>query len=585
MFLLLSAGIITGGILFYRGQAQRTRQQQELILESIAQLKMDQIVNWRNERLDDGKMLAHSPVFATALAAWLAHPQAAETDRLLASLFGVDGARAYYNTLLLDKAGRVLMVTRPDRLAGVCDDTQRLLDAALQSGEVILSDFYRCNPDEFIHLDLIVPLQIQQGVQAEPIDGMILQILPTDFLYPLIQSWPVPSQTSETLLIRREGNQVVFLNELRYRTNTALVFKLPLADPQLPAAIAALGKEGTVEGHDYRGRQVLAVVRQVPDSPWALVAKTDTDEVFASLRTLAIAFIIAVILLIVLAGAGVGLIFSAQGRAFYQQLYRAEAARQEERGRLLDEVERKNKELESIIYVASHDLRSPLVNIQGFSQRLQKSSGELVRLLTQPDVPETLRLAAAPILEERIPTALHFIQASSAKMDGLINGLLRLSRVGRVVLSPAQLDMNGMFEAILATLAFQLEKASAAVDVESLPSCWGDGGQINQVFSNLLDNALKYRDPDRSLRIRVTGRVEGGKAVYTVADTGRGIPLDHQERIWEVFHRLDPQGSAPGEGLGLALVRRIVERHHGRIWVESAPGRGSAFFVELPTKP
>jgi signal transduction histidine kinase len=107
---------------------------------------------------------------------------------------------------------------------------------------------------------------------------------------------------------------------------------------------------------------------------------------------------------------------------------------------------------------------------------------------------------------------------------------------------------------------------------------------LSQVFSNLLDNALKYRDPLRPLRLQVTGRSEGDSSIYCVADNGKGIARENQEKIWELFGRLDPKGPVSGEGLGLNLVKRIIERHGGWIWVESSPGTGSSFFVALPCR-
>jgi PAS domain S-box-containing protein len=253
-----------------------------------------------------------------------------------------------------------------------------------------------------------------------------------------------------------------------------------------------------------------------------------------------------------------------------------------ERERLLREVEAKNQELQSIVYVASHDLRSPLVNVQGFSKRLEKACGELTELLNRPDTPSDLAQAASPILAERMPKALHFIHASVEKMDSLLGGLLRLSRVGRAALRPQRLDMNQMLVNILAAMSFQTQAVAATIVVDPLPDGWGDPTQINQVFSNLLDNALKYRAPDRALELHVSGRIEGRQAIYTVADTGLGIAPEYQDKIWELFHRLDPNGPVTGEGLGLTLVRRILDRHNGQAWVESTPGQGSQFFVSLP---
>ena len=254
-----------------------------------------------------------------------------------------------------------------------------------------------------------------------------------------------------------------------------------------------------------------------------------------------------------------------------------------ERERLLDELERKNEELESLVYVASHDLRSPLVNLQGFGQNLQNHFIQVSGFLQNAETLDDFRTNAQSLLKERIPKALHFIESSTMKMDSLISGLLRVSRAGRTVLQIEPVDMAHMLHDILDSMAFQIKKAGAWIKLEEpLTPCQGDQNQLNQVFSNLLDNALKYRDPNRPLTITISSKVESRMVIYVIADTGIGISAGDQKKIWELFRRLDVDESISGEGLGLTLARRIVERHGGKLWVESDPGVGSKFYVELP---
>jgi signal transduction histidine kinase len=247
------------------------------------------------------------------------------------------------------------------------------------------------------------------------------------------------------------------------------------------------------------------------------------------------------------------------------------------------ELATKNEEMESMIYTASHDLRSPLVNIQGFAQRLGKAMSDINVRLAQDDVPADVRSSLARVLDERVPAALGFIKSSSLKMDSLINGLLRLSRVGRAPLTIQALDMNAMLRDIIGTLTIQTQHANARIDVDvNLPPCLGDAAQINQVFTNLIDNAIKYRDPVRPMEIRISGRREGQRVRYAVSDTGLGIAAESQPKVWQLFHRLDPNGPVAGEGLGLTLVHRLLHRQRGRIDLTSTPGQGSCFTVDLP---
>lgn len=257
-------------------------------------------------------------------------------------------------------------------------------------------------------------------------------------------------------------------------------------------------------------------------------------------------------------------------------------ASEEQLRRLAAELAEKNKELEAIVYTVSHDLRSPLVNVQGFGQQLNRAC-ETIRAAANAAGPtgsihaETLRQP----LEVAIPQALKFINAGVTKMDTLLSGLLRYSRLGRVALSIRPLSVNGMFTEVVAAMKFQLDQAQADVRVEPLPTCLGDSVQTSQVFANLLDNAVKYRHQSRPLRVVVSGMLRDGQAIYAIADNGIGIAPEHQAKIFELFHRLDPD-FATGEGLGLTIAQLVLERQKGRIWVESRAGTGSTFFVSLP---
>lgn len=256
-------------------------------------------------------------------------------------------------------------------------------------------------------------------------------------------------------------------------------------------------------------------------------------------------------------------------------------ANEEKLKQLTEELEEKNKELETVVYIVSHDLRSPLVNVQGFSKQLVRACEKIQATISASANGTVPVEALKQPVETAIPQALRFITAGVSKMDALLTGFLRFSRLGRVTLTIVPLDMDAMVAEIVQTMRFQLDQAHARVQVGPLPRCMGDSTHTGQVFSNLLDNALKYRDPSRAPVIKITGRVENGQAIYSVEDNGIGIAPEHQHKVFDIFHRLNPT-AAPGEGLGLTIVQRILERQDGKIWIESKAGIGSTFHLMLP---
>jgi chemotaxis family two-component system sensor kinase Cph1 len=245
-------------------------------------------------------------------------------------------------------------------------------------------------------------------------------------------------------------------------------------------------------------------------------------------------------------------------------------------------LEEKNKELETVIYATSHDLRTPLINIQGFSQELERACKKIASLLNKVDVKSSVKEELSSIVKDDINESLHYIRGGIHKMDILLKGLLRLSRLGRVELEIKLLDMNKMMSDITRSMEYQIKEKNAKIEIGLLPSCRGDAGQINQTFSNLLDNALKYLDPARPGFITISCQAHEDHVVYCVKDNGIGIAPEHQDKIFEIFHRFNPR-DPEGEGLGLTIVQRIVQRHNGKIWLKSTPGKGSEFFVSLPT--
>jgi PAS domain S-box-containing protein len=255
---------------------------------------------------------------------------------------------------------------------------------------------------------------------------------------------------------------------------------------------------------------------------------------------------------------------------------------EQQREGLLKTLAAKNEELQSIVYVASHDLKSPLVNIQGFSGELAIACEQIETVLHGDKMPAEMQQKLVTVLDEDIPQCLSFISSSTTKMQSLLQGLLEVSRVGTAAFNTAAINMNEMMDMIVTGMQFQITSGDVDVTVDDLPDCLGDTRRVNQVFTNIVNNAVNYLDPNRKGVIHISGKSEDGYSIYCVEDNGIGIALAHQPKIFELFHRLNPEDSVKGDGLGLTIVRRIIDRLGGKIWIESEPGKGSRFFISLP---
>lgn len=255
-----------------------------------------------------------------------------------------------------------------------------------------------------------------------------------------------------------------------------------------------------------------------------------------------------------------------------------------------------NEEIQRFAYIVSHDLRSPLVNIMGFTSELEELRFELFRRiasLSRPSgaaepadhvEPAELDLTAPDRqLAADFSEALGFIKSSIGKMDRLISAILNLTREGRRKFRPERIETGELIEGIVQTVAHQAMQADATVEIDKLPAVVSDRLALEQIFSNLIDNALKYLRSGVPGRITVRGKLKLGFAVFEVNDNGRGIDEKDHQRIFDLFRRAGVQ-DRPGQGIGLAHVRALVRRLGGTMSVSSSLGVGSTFTITLPAR-
>lgn len=252
------------------------------------------------------------------------------------------------------------------------------------------------------------------------------------------------------------------------------------------------------------------------------------------------------------------------------------------------ELNQKNDENEMFVYSVSHDLRSPLVNLQGFGKELALAMGEMKALLVESEVPAGIRERGLAILEHGMAEPIRFIQTAVTRLSAIIDALLRLSRAGRVEYQRSLVDVQPIVQRVVdATRSTSSEKGAQITLDPGLPQVWADPTAVEQIFANLISNALNYLDARRPGLIHVSaepGEPDSGTVIFRVRDNGLGIPKAYLGKIFSIFQRVHGN-IAPGEGIGLALVRRMAERHGGKIWVESVENEGSSFFVLLPSEP
>ncbi len=248
------------------------------------------------------------------------------------------------------------------------------------------------------------------------------------------------------------------------------------------------------------------------------------------------------------------------------------------------DLQRANDEIQRFAYIVSHDLRSPLVNVMGFTAELDASRKQIEKFidLVEEQAPEVVTKDARMAAREDLPEAIGFIRSSTQRMDRLINAILRLSREGRRTLAPEVLDTGAVVQASIDSQRHRIDELGIDIATEGiLPTITSDRVAFEQITNNLIENATKYLAPGRAGVIRIRGRAAHGRATFEISDNGRGIdPRDH-ERIFDLFRRSGMQDQ-PGEGIGLAHVRALAHRLGGTVDVASELDKGATFKVNLP---
>jgi PAS domain S-box-containing protein len=670
VFILLAGGIVVSGFLYYRNWEKQQRSGVDHQLSSVADLKTAELEKWRSERVEDGEIIFRNETFSRLAMRYFRNPRDKEAKSQLWKWISEYPKNSEYDQVrLIDNRGVPLMSVPQERPV-VSTSVSKAVADVLRSGRIEIVDFYRHDYDQRIYISVLIPL-LDVAAGNRTVGVVSLRVDPRKYLYPFILRWPTPSKTAETLLVRREGNEVLFLNELRFLKNTTLSMRRSLGQKESPAVQAVMGRVGITEGKDYRGVPVIAYVRAVPGSPWFLVARMDVSEVYGPATEKLWMTIVLVMALVVGAGGGVGLVWRRQYTQFYKMKCETAAnlqASEERYRRTIDnmieglqiigadwrylyindsaaghgrrtrnellghrimeiypgiettemfaalrtcmeqrtahvmenefvypegdkawfelsiqpvpegivilsmdiserkkrerQIEQKNAELERFIYTISHDLKSPLVTVKTFLGYLRED-------LSATDT-------------ERIEKDMGYISAAAGKMGMLLDELLEMSRVGRMVNPPVAVSFRELVDEALNAVAGSIAERNVEVHVsDERITLYGDRMRLAEIWQNLLENAVKFMGDQTLPHVEIGVEHDDSATIFLVRDNGIGIDPRYKGKVFGLFDKLDPKSE--GTGLGLALVKRIVELYKGKIWLESnGPGKGTCFYFTLP---
>jgi signal transduction histidine kinase len=570
IFLVLSAGIIASGTLYYAHQKQSIKKDKQEELNAIAELKINQLTAWRNERIADTMSAYSNTMLRRSLTLFLKGNTSIELRKDITSWLESQHANYKYSEVSVFSADERHRLSVPETYVPLCPLVKNIISKGLSPGKITFIDFYRCAPSNPVRMGMIIMIPKDPLKDASPLGYILLEIDPEVSVYPLVESWPTPSRTAETYIVRREGNDVVYLNDLRQQKNTALTYRLPISRPNLPAAMAMRGKEGIVEGIDYRGRAVLAALKKIPDTPWFMVAKVDQAEIYATIRRTALMITITFSLMIITVGTLIGIWYRGrQAEAYCRQL----ALEEEKKDLELQLIQSQKMEALGILAGGiAHDFKNVLQPI----------------------------LINTEMISDVIPQGTQEREYLDQIIDAIQLGKNLVSQIK--LFSPGKKSLyKPIYIGPVVQEALTFLKRSMPHDIKLKQ--WvtakdnlvrADATQIYQLVLNLCMNAIQAMGPDNgflgvslkekeiteNIPARVSDLKPGRYMKLTIRDTGSGIKPEIMDKIFDPFFTTKKEDK--GTGLGLAIVYSVVKNVQGSIIIRSIVGKGTRFEIFIP---
>lgn len=587
------------GYLFIQQQKRFLLDEKYKELSTIVDIKASQLFQWRKERIAEGSSIRANAMMAHRINDYNAGRNKEQIRReiqhWMANLVDLGG---YSKAILFSTNGNVITSDTELKAPPSQHYLNHVFEAAREH-ELILSDFHRDFTGAPYDIDLTIPIMFFDGVQNRCIAVLTLDIGPAKRLFPLITSWPTTSTTAETLLVRREGDFVLFLNEPRYHTKSDDPFVHPLTNKNMPAVRAALGQEGTFEGVDYRNVAVISAIRTIPGTWWGLVAKIDVSEALAPLQKtiLKVRLVGCVVVIAMVMGLFLwGMRRKAETlRKLVEMQKMAESELQHIHAQLEQQIQERTRDLLEI----NEHLREEMAEREQLEQQLLSAkrleaigqiAGGVAHEVRNP-LNAILTITEALFREKEIENNpgyepyIHHIRTQVTRLVHLMNDLLDLGRsIPETNLQPIPLyglcqetidlwNSSGTSAHKCCTLLSDSVDGSVPVLADAL--------KLQQIIFNLLENAGDHSPADSMITIQLMFNSDpaDGMAVIQVIDQGSGIDAATLPRIFDPFYT----GRKGGTGLGLALVKHFIENMGGTVSIRNnTPPPGCTAEVHIP---
>jgi signal transduction histidine kinase len=595
LFAAIALTLSAIGLIFYHYERNQFRKAAGERLAAIAHWQTREIQNWRTERIRDATQFTTSPYNARRFVEFLRTSARDDGRDILAFLDNVKETALYHDLMLADTLGNVRLSSN-ETLRNLSIEEKRDLAVAVHSGKIYLADIHRGETPGTLHLNIYAPIWKGKAMFGDStvIGALILQLDPETYLYPLIETWPTPSETGETVLLRRDEDTVVFLSRLRFRNNAPLTFRLPISgNGEIAGIMAGRGVTGIVTATDYHHAKVMSELNHIPDSPWYLITKIDESEIAAPLKmVVALTFGITFGLILFLGNAM--LLWWKRTEAIY---LRHQYADEREKRALLENIatERKraeeqlrhyNEQLEKTVEERTATIRS--LERQRLEDEKQVALGRMAaRIAHEINNPLTGIKNSFTLVKRAIPadhrhySYVELIDRELNRIARIVRQMFELYRQEREKISKASpaavirevaLLLEGNANSRQVTLNIETSQSEKPVLLRE--------DSLRQVLFGVVQNGIEASPPGGCVCIESV--CHGDTLAVTVADQGPGIPDADRSKIFEPFYTTKEGLTTGGLGLGLSITRGLLENLGGTLTFESVPDNGTTFTIIFP---